>query len=199
MFTKIDRSVQGTNEGLGVGLALSRRLAELHGGTLTARSEGEGKGATFTLMLPAASVNGVRSEKARTPSDAPASASGSASKLKVVLVEDNEESAEMMRIWLEHLGHAVDVAHTGPDGLALILQARPDVVFCDIGLPGMDGVDVCRGVVRGLPQPPVMVAITGWGSESDRSRTVDAGFRHHLVKPVEPDKLRELLDSIGPS
>src|SRR5262249_34191753 len=98
---------------------------------------------------------------------------------------------------IEHLGHDVQVARTGPDGVALILEARPDVVLCDIGLPGMDGVDVCRSVVQGMPAPPVMVALTGWGMEADRSRTLGAGFRHHLVKPVEPDVLRTVLDSIG--
>jgi CheY-like chemotaxis protein len=95
------------------------------------------------------------------------------------------------------LGHEVRVARTGPDGVALVLEARPDVVLCDIGLPGMDGVDVCRNVVRDMPTPPVMIALTGWGMEGDRARTVDAGFRHHLVKPVELDKLQSLLETVA--
>jgi CheY-like chemotaxis protein len=116
--------------------------------------------------------------------------------LSVVVVEDNEDSAEMMSVWLEQLGHEVRTAHTGPEGVAIVLDARPDVVLCDIGLPGMDGLDVCRQIVRSIPVPPVMVALTGWGAEVDRQRTVEAGFDHHLVKPVELDHLRSLLESI---
>ncbi|HEY6462629.1 MAG TPA: response regulator, partial [Polyangiaceae bacterium] len=127
---------------------------------------------------------------------APPKRNGAGNALRVVVVEDNEDSADMLSSWLEMLGHEVRVARTGPDGVALVLEARPDVVLCDIGLPGMDGVDVCRNVVRDMPTPPVMIALTGWGMEGDRARTVDAGFRHHLVKPVELDKLQSLLESV---
>ena len=203
MFTKIARAVQHTNDGLGIGLALSRQLAELHGGTLSASSEGEGKGATFTLRVPLGIADSTTLAVA-----APHGANGSAAvasaaagprgeRLEVVLVEDNEDSAEMMTAWLEHLGHAVKVAHTGTEGVALILDARPDVVLCDVGLPEMDGIEVCKRVVSSLTEPPVMVALTGWGMESDRKRTGDAGFRHHLVKPVELEKLRDLLAQVG--
>jgi CheY-like chemotaxis protein len=89
------------------------------------------------------------------------------------------------------------VANTGWDGVALVLRCRPDVVFCDIGLPGLDGMDVCRRIIDGMSTPPVMVAVTGLGMEGDRMRSVAAGFRHHLVKPVEPDLLRTILDSVG--
>jgi CheY-like chemotaxis protein len=114
----------------------------------------------------------------------------------VVVVEDNEDAAEMMTTWLERLGHDVRVAHTGPDGLEAILASPPDVVLCDIGLPEMDGVEVCRRVVQGMSAPPVMVALTGWGMEADRKRTVEAGFRHHLVKPVAMDTLKAVLQSV---
>jgi signal transduction histidine kinase len=193
MFTKIERSVQSTNDGLGIGLALSRQLAELHGGTLTAASAGEGKGATFTLTVPTGQAPGVLDKPAVKSTRPPAVAAA----LTIVVVEDNEDSADMMSTWLEQLGHEVHVARTGPDAVALILKARPDVVLCDLGLPGMDGVDVCRHVVLGMAVPPVMIALTGWGMERDRQRTVEAGFSHHLVKPVELAQLRTVLQSVG--
>ena len=201
IFTKIERPVQGANDGLGMGLALSRQLAQLHGGTLTAESDGEGRGAKFTLSLPIGlgSTPSVRPQARATPVKAAPSAPRRPGRLSVVVVEDNDDSADMLAVWLEHLGHEVRVARTGPDGVSLILDVHPDVVLCDLGLPGLDGVDVCRRIVDALASPPVMVAVTGWGMESDRNRTLEAGFQYHLVKPVEPDALRSLLDSIGPT
>ncbi len=193
MFTKIERPGQSPKDGLGIGLALSRQLAELHGGTLTGTSAGEGKGATFALSVPV----GVTSSPVV---EAPAASSVAAvmeNALSVVVVEDNEDSADLMLTWLELLGHEVRVARTGPDGLAAIMEVRPDVVLCDIGLPDMDGVDICSRVMLEMRDPPVMVALTGWGRERDRQRTVEAGFNHHLVKPVELDALRSVLHSVG--
>jgi signal transduction histidine kinase len=199
MFTKIERSTETPNDGLGIGLALSRQLAELHGGSLTAMSAGEGRGATFSLSLPiesAPSSAQVHPTKS-APSPRVATASEAMAPLSVVIVEDNEDSAALMETWLQLNGHEVRVARTGPEGVAAVLEVRPDVVVCDIGLPGMDGVEVCRRVTSGMPAPPVMVALTGWGMERDRSRTVEAGFHHHLVKPVELDQLRAILQSVG--
>jgi signal transduction histidine kinase len=191
MFTTIERAPHAPNDGLGIGLALSRHLAELHGGSLTGFSEGEGKGATFTLSLP---IGPARSVVETPPSAPPASL---AAALTVVVAEDNADSADMMSTWLEHLGHSVRVARSGPDAVALVLEARPDVVLCDLGLPELDGVDVCRRIMQEMPSPPVMIALTGWGMERDRRRTVEAGFSHHLVKPVDPNKLHTVLESIG--
>ncbi len=195
MFATIARSTQVRSDGLGIGLALSRQLAELHGGTLTAESAGEGKGATFILSVPAGNPR-IDAVTARKEPLRPRSAAGP---LSIVVVEDNADSADMMSAWLEHLGHTVQVARTGPDGLALVLAAQPDVVLCDLGLPEMDGADVCRQIILRMASPPVMIALTGWGMDQDRRRTVEAGFRHHLVKPVEPDSLRTVLESIGRS
>jgi len=198
MFTRIERAAPAENDGLGIGLALSLQLAKLHGGTLTAASEGEGKGATFTLSLPAPVTvpEDVTAASAETSVKAPPPAVELLKGLRIVVVEDNEDAADTMSEWLVHLGHDVQVARTGPDGVALVLEQRPDVVFCDIGLPGMDGVDVCRDIVRGMQVPPVMIALTGWGREADRRRTMEAGFQHHLVKPVAPEKLRTVLQSV---
>jgi signal transduction histidine kinase len=192
MFARIERDGSRVEPGLGIGLALARRLAELHGGTLNGSSEGKGRGATFTLRLPA--------------SDAaePAAGDGSdgapvdAAALNIVVIEDSPDNAYMLAAWLEGMGHRVSVASSGPSGLALVEEKRPDLVLCDLGLPDMDGVEVCRRV-RGLALAPrpVMVALTGWGREDDRRRTREAGFDDHLVKPVAADKLRRVLSSVS--
>jgi signal transduction histidine kinase len=192
-FTKIERREGTANDGLGIGLSLSRHLAELHGGSLVVASAGEGRGATFTLNVPTGDV--TRSIDGPATNDAPAVVPSR--ELKIVLVEDNEDSADMLSTWLEYLGHDVHVAHGGPEGLALVLETLPQVVLCDVGLPGMDGVEVCRRILREVSSPPTMVALTGWGMDEDRQRTREAGFQHHLVKPIALDALRNLLETIG--
>jgi signal transduction histidine kinase len=192
MFARIERSIPNANSGLGIGLALAQRLAMMHGGALTAASLGEGRGATFTLTLPLAPVE----TSAAAPAGPAAAAKPSATfaRLNIVVIEDNEDAAAMLAMWLENMGHEVQVACNGPEGLALVAEAHPDIVLCDIGLPGMDGVEVCRRVQDlQMGTPPIMVALTGWGMDADRKRTSDAGFDHHLVKPVALDRLREIL------
>jgi signal transduction histidine kinase len=196
MFTTIERSVPNANSGLGIGLALAQRLAVMHGGRLSATSPGEGQGATFTLALPVVGANAPASPEL-DPS-APATASVFAA-LRIVVVEDNDDAADMMGAWLESLGHQVQIGRSGPEGLALVEAVRPDLVLCDIGLPGMDGVEVCRRINElALDARPIMVALTGWGMDSDRRRTTEVGFHHHLVKPVALDKLREILLGVTP-
>jgi CheY-like chemotaxis protein len=119
---------------------------------------------------------------------------GTPDALKILVIDDNEDIAETLSDLLQNQGHQVWIAHNGFDGIELVKSAIPDVVLCDIGLPGMNGIEVCRSV-RGLslPAQPVMVALTGWGREDDRRRTSDAGFDHHLVKPVASDKLQDVL------
>jgi signal transduction histidine kinase len=188
MFTKVERANR-TNDGLGIGLALSRQLATLHGGTLSAASDGEGRGSRFTLSIPLGAVPAQVSSP-------PKNDVSRGRALSVVIVEDNADGAEMMTAWLGIEGHHVKVAPTGLDGVKLIEETKPDVVLCDIGLPDIDGVEVCRRVLAEMPEPPVMVALTGWGAEADRDRTHAVGFAHHVVKPVDLDKLRDLLATI---
>src|SRR5206468_1629463 len=122
----------------------------------------------------------------------------SAATLNVLVIEDNEDVAETLTMLLEELGHRVSLARTGRSGVALVQEIEPNVVLCDIGLPGMDGLEVCRQI-RALPTKtrPVMVAVTGWGQDADRRKTHEAGFDHHLVKPVGIGSLNQLLHNAG--
>jgi signal transduction histidine kinase len=195
MFSRLDRPGSRSESGLGIGLALARRLAEMHGGKLVADSAGKGEGTTFILSLPLAAeaATGVREP---TPATEPTAANGSG--LDIVVIEDNPDVSDILVDWLQEMGHRVSLADSGESGVALIEQARPDVVLCDLGLPTMGGLEVCRSVqAMGLDDPPVMVALTGWGREEDRQRTRDAGFHHHIVKPVSPQKLIEVLRDAG--
>ncbi|HMG53133.1 MAG TPA: response regulator [Kofleriaceae bacterium] len=193
MFARVDRLGARAEQGLGIGLALARRIAELHAGTLTATSGGDGHGATFVLSLPALRA----AEPAAAPGRSATPLLDGAEALKILVIEDNNDIADTLADLLSDLGHRVWVARNGPDGVALVKDALPNVVLCDLGLPGMDGVEVCRSV-RGmaLSAQPVMVALTGWGRDDDRRRTSEAGFDHHLVKPVASDKLHAVLRTV---
>jgi signal transduction histidine kinase len=191
MFARVERGARA-DQGLGIGLALARRLAEMHGGTLVATSGGEGQGAAFTLTLPTRAPDNAKTALA-TPI---AATSGRA--LRIVVVEDNEDVADTLAELLAQLGHDVQVARTGPSGVSLVQASGPDVVLCDLGLPGMDGLDVCRAVrALAVPRQPYMIALTGWGREDDRRRTADAGFDQHLVKPVNTEALQLVLNGLA--
>ena len=194
MFLKAERTNEPSGGGLGLGLPLSRRLAELHDGVLTAASAGLGHGSVFTLGIPAEPAEPHLARESSIPAPLVPQSPG----LSVVVIEDNEDSAELLAVWLKDRGYSVSVAHSGTDGLELIRRVRPPVVLCDIGLPGMDGVEVCRQVRAFRPElDTVMIALTGWGMAEDRRRTQQTGFDHHLVKPVEPATLFALLDGLG--
>ena len=169
--------------GLGIGLTLVRRLVEMHGGTVEARSDGPGRGSEFTVRLPLA-ADGAVGRRAATADDGPAATS----KRRILIVDDNHDSAMSLGMMLDLMGNETRTAH---DGLAAVEAAgefRPDVILLDIGLPKLNGYDACRRIreqpwSRGM----VIVALTGWGQEEDRRRSADAGFDHHMVKPVEAD------------
>jgi signal transduction histidine kinase len=191
MFVRFDGSERGVSTGLGIGLALARRLAQMHGGNLTVESAGLGQGSTFELSLPVEATQAAAPPSVRPQPLVPQRPGES-----IVVIEDNADSAEMLQLWLATKGYRVEVARTGPEGLELVQRLRPRIVLCDIGLPGMDGVEVCRRVRESeLDVKPLMIALTGWGMESDRQRTRETGFDHHLVKPVEPETLFRLLES----
>jgi PAS domain S-box-containing protein len=192
MFVQGRAPLQRAESGLGVGLALSRRIAELHGGTLTVFSEGEGRGSEFTLRLPLA-------EQPRNAGDASrAAGEPGAQARRVLVVDDNVDAARTLGELLSTLGHETRVVHDGPSALAMARAFRPDVVLLDIGMPGMDGYEVARrlSALHAGPRPRI-VAVTGWGQESDRAQASEAGFDMHLVKPVDLDALLRALDKRG--
>ena len=193
MFARVERTSSPSDRGAGIGLALAKRLARMHGGDLTAWSAGENRGTTFTVGIPGAAVVPITVDNA--PDRLRSVVSNGT--LDILLIEDNDDVADTLGAWLETLGHRVTIARTGPKGLELALSTKPQLVLCDVGLPEMDGIEVCVRVRQAVSDHrPMMVALTGWGKEEDRKRTKDAGFDHHLVKPVALDTLSKLLASV---
>ncbi|MGG7603162.1 ATP-binding protein [Massilia sp. BKSP1R2A-1] len=177
--------------GLGVGLNLVQRLVHLHGGRVAAASAGEGKGSRFTVWLP------LSETAPAVPSAPPAPARHhvAAQGLRILVVDDNQDAADMLASLLAIGGHQVQVAHDGAGALAAAQAMAPHVVFLDIGLPDMSGHDACRRLrLLDGTKTAMLVALTGWGTEEDRRRTREAGFDHHLTKPAEFDAVESLLD-----
>jgi CheY-like chemotaxis protein len=177
--------------GLGIGLALSRKIAELHGGSLTAHSAGENKGSEFVLKLPLATANEQPTETQTTSSSTNVSRSVPR---RVLIVDDNSDAATTLEILLKSLGHETRVVHTGIEALQVVPEFNPEVVLLDIGLPGIDGYEVARRL-RALKTGHSfrIVAVTGWDQEADKRRSEEAGFDMHLVKPVAPADLEKAL------
>jgi two-component system CheB/CheR fusion protein len=194
LFAQADRALDRAQGGLGIGLTVVKRLVELHGGRVEAHSEGLGRGAEFVVRLPAALA--MRDDAVQTTAtDGPRRTCA-----RVLLVEDNPDTAEGMRMLLDLLGHRVRAAQDGPSALEAARAIVPDVMLVDIGLPGMDGYEVARRV-RADPalRHVILVALTGYGREEDRQRALSAGFNHHLVKPVNPDALQGLVAQLSPA
>ena len=189
MFVQGRTPLERIGGGLGVGLALARRIAELHGGSLAARSEGPGRGSEFTLHLPLAHGRADAAGRTQTEAREPGVAR------RVLVVDDNVDAATMLEMLLRSLGHETRVAHDGISALRAAEEFRPDVVLLDIGMPGIDGYEVARRL-RGLANMRRMriVAVTGWGQEADRKRSEEAGFDLHLVKPVDASELANALN-----
>jgi signal transduction histidine kinase/ActR/RegA family two-component response regulator len=171
--------------GLGLGLAVVHGLVALHGGEATAASPGPGKGATFTVTLPLDGAAPANGGEPLTPTPA---------KLQVLVIEDNRDAADSLALLLQLFGHEVRVAYNGPDGVALAREAPPDVVFCDLGLPGKDGYAVARELKAAADGGMMLIALSGHGSDADRQRCQEAGFARHFVKPVDPEELKQLLE-----
>ena len=193
MFVQGENSRDRTQGGLGIGLTLVRSLVEMHGGSVSARSEGEGKGSEFTVRLPLApAVQGapeasstVVAREVKAPT-------------RVLVVDDNRDAAETLGMLLEMLGAQVAVVHDGTSALSAVGRHRPALVFLDLGMPGMDGFEVARRI-REQPdhRSTTLIALTGWGQERDRRETKAAGFDHHLIKPADFGALQALLTAVA--
>ncbi len=188
VFSQAEQSLDRSLGGLGVGLAVVKGLIDLHGGEVTARSEGEGKGSEFTLSLPLTSR--VPAHVAGSPEESAVAPEGR----RILVVEDNPDAAATMRDFLELSGHEVELASSGADGVLAARHFHPEVVLCDIGLPGMDGFEVAAELRRDPTTADAqLIAVTGYGREEDRRRSKAAGFDLHLTKPVDPAQLRQVL------
>ena len=191
MFMQVDRTSERSQGGLGIGLTLVKRLTEMHGGSIEARSDGEGQGSEFIVRLPILNRPVVAEESSsRLASDPQA-------QRRVLIVDDNLDSAESLAMLLEITGNKTYMAHDGLEALEQIEKYRPEVVLLDIGLPRVDGHEVCRRVrEKSWGKDIVVIALTGWGQDDDRRKSEEAGFNGHLVKPVDYDKLLELLAAL---
>jgi signal transduction histidine kinase len=193
MFTQGDRSDARSQGGLGLGLALARRIARMHDGDVVAESEGPGRGSRFTLRLPLVD--------AAAPAAAPASRGADAFPAggRVLVVDDNVDAADSTAMVLRMYGAQTRVAYAGPAALATLEDWRPDIILLDLGMPGMDGLEVARRVRADVRWAGVrIVALSGWGQPQDLERTRDAGFDAHLVKPASAEELQDLLRTLGP-
>ena len=190
VFTQGDHSLDRSLGGLGVGLAVVKGLIEMHGGEVQARSEGPGKGSEFTFRLPLEPA-AVQEERPVEVEHAPALAAGAR---KILVVEDNPDAAATMRDFLELSGHEVELAASGTDGVQAAREFHPEVVLCDLGLPGMSGFEVAAELRRDpATRSAKLIAVTGYGRDEDRRKSKEAGFDLHLTKPVDPIQLRALL------
>jgi len=186
LFVQSDSALDRAQGGLGIGLTLVRKIVELHGGSVQASSDGPGQGSTFTVRLPLAAPP--------APPHAAAAAAAKAGSGRILIVEDNDDAREMLHAMLELWGHDVDDARDADSALACLQQREPDIALLDIGLPGCDGYELARrfrGSAAG--RRVFLVAVTGYGQPEDRGRAIEAGFNAHLVKPVSPDALAEVI------
>jgi PAS domain S-box-containing protein len=190
MFTQVDQTLERAQGGLGIGLTLAKELVEMHGGSIEARSEGPGCGTEMIVRLPLSTDH--------PPSREPATLSSGEDtrSWRILVVDDNKDSADSLSTLLKLRRHTVSTVHDGPEAIEAAGQFRPELVLLDIGLPRMNGLEVCRRI-REQPwgKTMIVVALTGWGQEEDRVRSREAGFDHHLVKPVQIGELSRLIGS----
>ena len=190
MFTQAERSLDRSQGGLGIGLCLVRRMVELHGGTVEATSE-LGKGSEFVVRLPLLVAFTPQAPDTEVVKE-------SQSGCRVLIVDDDEDTAESLSMLLLASGHEVRMAHDGPAALKAAVDYRPDVMMIDIGLPMLNGFEVAERLrAQAAFQDTVLVAVTGYGQEKDRKRTKDAGFDYHLVKPAEFSDIQEILVAVA--
>jgi PAS domain S-box-containing protein len=187
MFAHADRS----QEGLGIGLSLARRLAEMHGGTVSANSDGAGKGAQFTLRLPLG-AEGAAAEPVPQPV-----AAATGARLRILVVDDNRDTADSLQMLLHVMGNEIRTAYDGLEAVRTAEAFKPDVVFLDIGLPKLSGFEVAEALRKqDWANNVILIAVSGWGQQTDRERSQRAGFNRHLVKPVDPTAIFALLSEV---
>jgi len=185
MFAQADRSLERSGMGLGVGLSLTRRLVELHGGTIEVKSEGVGKGAEFIVRIPVLATDVGRERR-------PVKIDSRAARHRILLADDNTDFAMSLAAVLRSMGSDVRIEHDGAAALATAEEFKPNIAFLDIGLPKLNGFDLARKL-RSLNATTILVAVTGWGQASDRQLAKEAGFDDYMVKPVDLDKLQSIL------
>lgn len=192
MFTQADHSLERSRGGLGIGLSLVQRLVEMHGGTVEARSEGVGKGSEFAVRLPIPDDR-VAPDAVASTTEKPATKAA----LRILVVDDNRDNAKTLAMLFRRLGHQTCTAFDGEEAVATAREFKPQVVLLDIGLPKLNGYEVCRWIRAQIQTEKVtVIAQTGWGQEETRQKTSEAGFDYHLVKPVDPSAVRKILSEI---
>ena len=193
LFAQAENAIGRAQGGMGIGLALVRNLLQLHDGTISAKSDGVGHGSEFTVTFP------LVTEPVAPTLPAPARAAKNDSQpRRIVIVEDNEDVRELLRLKLRKLGHAVDAVADGPQGVRTIVDLKPDLALVDIGLPGLDGYEVATQVRQSLGDGVVLVAVSGFGQPEDKRKALDAGFNEHITKPADVSDIENLLARFPP-
>jgi PAS domain S-box-containing protein len=201
MFSQIDAGHAHADGGIGIGLALVKGFVELHGGTVEARSAGDDQGSEFIVRLPDTLIVGETAAPLDEPATGPVAAAPAAVEppaiaqpRRVLVADDNRDGADIMALLLQQYGYEVSIAHSGPEALAAAAHTQPEIAILDIGMPGMSGYEVAQHIrTQGWGKDMLLIALTGWGQEEDKRKAFEAGFDHHLIKPIDPDALEALM------
>jgi CheY-like chemotaxis protein len=187
----VDTALERAEGGLGIGLALAKGLVELHGGTIDARSDGLGQGSEFRSRLPLAAADPLLERLAQSNDAVPRKTSNTR---RILVADDNVDAAQSLKLLLEMAGHEVHLAHDGRQAIYLAEQYVPELAIVDIGMPKLNGYDVARSIRSTVwGRALYLVALTGWGQEEDKRRAAAAGFDLHMTKPVDPDRILDIL------